>query len=42
VSVRDEEPLDGEERFFWGSKEHPRPFTAVYRVEARSWKRDLS
>ena len=42
MSVRDDEPMEGEERFFWGSREHPRPFTAIYCVESRSWKRNQS
>lgn len=41
MSVRDEELVDGEERFFWGSRELPRPFTAIYKAESRSWKRKL-
>ena len=36
-----EEPLDGEQRFYWGSKGSTQPYTETYHVTIGQWLRDL-
>jgi hypothetical protein len=36
-----EEPLDGEQRFYWGGKGNTQPYTETYHVTTGQWLRDL-
>lgn len=38
---KQEEPLDGEERFYWGGKGNTQPYTETYNVLTGTWHRDL-
>ena len=31
---------EDEQRFFWGSPEHPRPYTATFHAATGTWERD--
>ncbi|MHA7272578.1 hypothetical protein ACX80Z_04040 [Arthrobacter sp. TMT4-20] len=36
-----DQPLDGEEQFYWGRKGNTQPYTLTYHAASGTWKSDL-
>lgn len=42
VRDRNDEPQDGEERFFWGRKGNTQPYTETYFAATGTWHKDAA